>query len=394
MTHPAYPLTNAHIHLPPNFSAFGGVAEAVNAANVQKVCVLGVSNYYDFSVYEPFAREAGQAGVLPLFGLEIITLDTALQAAGVKVNDPGNPGKMYICGKGITHFAPLSPEAQELLEPIRSGDAQRMAQMVARLGELLRGAGVTDIPTVDGVKERIAASHSCPVEWVFLQERHVARAVQEAVFAQGQGEDRAEVLMRLFGVASKNADDAGTVQNEVRSYLMKAGRKAYVDEAFVGFDHAARLVYALGGMVCYPTLADGANPICPYEADLPALIADLKRRGVAMAEFIPVRNEVSVLTRYVLALRDAGFPVTAGTEHNTPDNIALAPTCAGGHPLPPEVARIFWEGACVVAAHQHERAQNRPGFVDANGNPNPAYATADSRIRAFAQIGESVIGAA
>jgi hypothetical protein len=24
--------------------------------------------------------------------------------AGVRVNDPGNPGKTYLCGKGITRF--------------------------------------------------------------------------------------------------------------------------------------------------------------------------------------------------------------------------------------------------------------------------------------------------
>ena len=27
-----------------------------------------------------------------------------LRDAGIKVNDPGNPGKTYLCGKGITRF--------------------------------------------------------------------------------------------------------------------------------------------------------------------------------------------------------------------------------------------------------------------------------------------------
>ena len=34
-----------------------------------------------------------------------------LRDAGVKVNDPGNPGKTYICGKGITRFDAMTPEA-------------------------------------------------------------------------------------------------------------------------------------------------------------------------------------------------------------------------------------------------------------------------------------------
>ncbi len=53
------PRVNAHIHLPPNFSAFESVAEAVDLAAQQGVGVLGVSNYYDYEVYGDF--EIGRA---------------------------------------------------------------------------------------------------------------------------------------------------------------------------------------------------------------------------------------------------------------------------------------------------------------------------------------------
>ena len=49
---PSPPKVNSHIHLPPNFSAFDSVQQAVSLANQQGVRVLGASNYYDFSVYE------------------------------------------------------------------------------------------------------------------------------------------------------------------------------------------------------------------------------------------------------------------------------------------------------------------------------------------------------
>jgi hypothetical protein len=45
---------NAHIHLPPNFSAFETVEQAVDLAAAQGVRVLGVSNYYDYAVYDDF----------------------------------------------------------------------------------------------------------------------------------------------------------------------------------------------------------------------------------------------------------------------------------------------------------------------------------------------------
>ena len=99
---------NAHIHLPPNFSAFQSVQQAVALAANQAVRVLGVSNYYDFRIYSAFASLAWRHGVFPLFGLEIIALLQDLQRSAILINDPGNPGRMYICGKGIVRFAPMT----------------------------------------------------------------------------------------------------------------------------------------------------------------------------------------------------------------------------------------------------------------------------------------------
>src|SRR5438874_9653272 len=82
---------NSHIHLPPNFSAFDSVDQAVALAASEGVAVLGASNYYDYRVYGEFAREAARRGVFPLFGIEIIALIEELALDGVKINDPGNP---------------------------------------------------------------------------------------------------------------------------------------------------------------------------------------------------------------------------------------------------------------------------------------------------------------
>jgi hypothetical protein len=172
---------------------------------------------------------------------------------------------------------------------------------------------------------------------------------------------------------------------------MKSGRPAYVEETFVGFDHAYRLILALGGIPCYPTLADGANPLCAFEDPVEKLIADLRARGIHCAEFIPIRNSPEVLRRYVVAMRWAGLAVTAGTEHNTLDLLPLEPTCVNGEPIPDDLKEIFWEGACVVAAHQELTARGEPGFVDSAGRPNPAYASDDARITAFAEMGRQII---
>ncbi|HLV80061.1 MAG TPA: hypothetical protein VKT32_07240, partial [Chthonomonadaceae bacterium] len=83
--------------------------------------------------------------------------------------------------------------------------------------------------------------------------------------------------------------------------------------------------------------------------------------------------------------------VTAGTEHNTRDMLPIEPTCVQGQPIPEEIRALFWEGACVVAAHQVMTSQGRPGFVDAQGRPNAAFESAEDRIAAFRAIGATVI---
>ena len=383
---------NSHIHLPPNFTAFETVAQAVELASAQDIRVLGVSNYYDYSVYTEFAALAGQHGIFPLFGLEVICLVGDLVQRGVKVNDPSNPGKYYLCGKGITRFAPLADDAAPLLQTIRDADSARMSAVTEKLASVFAGVGLETGLDAEAVKSLIVARHGVPRETVYLQERHVAQAFQEALFEALPESERTALLEQVFGAAPKALpNDTVGIQNEIRSHLMKSGKSAFVAETFVDFDHAYRLILALGGIPCYPTLADGASPLTGYESPVETLIADLKSRGIPSAEFIPLRNSPETLSHYVHAMRDAGLFVTAGTEHNTLDLIPLAPACIGGVPIPADLQEIFWEGACVVAAHQSLTGQGEPGFVDSRGKPNPAYASDDERITEFAKIGAAVI---
>ncbi|MCE7700191.1 MAG: hypothetical protein K8E24_015635 [Methanobacterium paludis] len=386
------PLVNAHVHLPPNFSAFAAARQPVDLASEQNVRVLGASNYYDYSVYGEFSAAAIEKGIFPLFGLEAIVLIDSLVQGGVKINDPGNFGKMYICGKGISKFDAMNDEAKGLLQVIRDNDSARMAAVTKRLAEVFAGAGLDTGLDADAIKDRLAARFNVPRDTVYLQERHLAQAFQESLFELVAEEGRTAVLERAFGGAPKSAPtDAVSTQNEIRSKLMKAGKPAFVEDTFVGFDHAYRLILALGGIPCYPTLADGVKPLCGNEDPVENLIADLKSRGVHAAEFIPNRNSAEALRHYVLAMRKAGLVVTAGTEHNSLDLLPIAPVCAGGEAIPDDVQAIFWEGACVLAAHEYLSLLGRPGFVDAQWVPNTAYATDGQRIEAFRALGAAVI---
>jgi hypothetical protein len=195
------PRVNTHIHLPPNFSAFGTVDEALDQAASERIEILGASNYYDFTVYGPFAEKAEAKGIRPLFGIEIVCRIGYLADRGIKINDPGNPGKMYLCGKALTRFQHPTPRARVLLDTIRTGDEGRIGTMVGLLSELFRQSGIEIDLDAAAIVARVAERFGVPACTVVLQERHVAQAFQEALFAATLPEERADRMATLFGAA-------------------------------------------------------------------------------------------------------------------------------------------------------------------------------------------------
>jgi hypothetical protein len=387
-------ISNSHIHLPPNFSAFDSVQEAVEKAAGEDVVALGCGNYYDYSVYTDLMTLTRQHRIFPIFGTEIIALDQDLVARGIRVNDPANPGKIYICGKGITRFLPLSDRAGQYLAKIRQSDTRRMAEMTDKMATCFDNSDIHTGLNAQRIIERVAARHQADPGTIVLQERHIAQAFQERLFDLVPADMRIEKLRQLFGTPAKSPiDDPVGLQNEIRSVLMKSGKPCFVAEDFVTLDEAAQLIQALGGIVCYPVLADGSNPICEYETNIDELIAALRQNNIPMVEFIPIRNQPEALTRYVTRLRAAGFAVVAGTEHNTLDKIPIEPFCVNQQAIPSDLKEIFWEGTCVMAAHQFLKAQGECGFVDQDGNANPQYGSSDERIAAFKRLGAAVIRA-
>ena len=121
----------------------------------------------------------------------------------VRVNDPVNPGKTYLCGKGITRFDAMSPEAVRLIDAIRRNDAQRMATMVDRMRTTLAGRGLETDVDEPAVVKMIVARHGSDRDTVYLQERHVSQAFQEAIFERVPAAERLSRLSELLGAATK-----------------------------------------------------------------------------------------------------------------------------------------------------------------------------------------------
>jgi hypothetical protein len=388
----AEPAVNTHIHLPPNFSAFERMEQAVHLAARQDVKLLGASNYYDYSIYPSFAALALASGIYPLFGLEILCLLEDLKRAGILVNDPANPGRMYLCGKGITRFGAMTAEAARLLGIMRRNDEWRIRKMIRLLSEVFEQRGLAVGLDPEMVLERVVRRHGVAQETVTLQERHVAQVFQQELFRLVPEAGRPAALARILAVPSQDVpQDEVRIQNAIRAHLMKIGKPAFVEESFLSFQEARRLILELGGIPCYPTLADGTSPVCAHEDPPEKLIGTLLAQRIFCAEFIPLRNEPQVLQRYVHTMRSAGLVVTAGTEHNTLDLVAMSPRCVRCLPVPASVREIFVEGAYVVVAHQYLQLHGRCGYVDDRGELNPAFASTEERIARFRRLGAAVV---
>jgi len=386
------PVVNTHIHLPPNFSAFASAEEAIHFAASDGVTAVGTANYHDFRVYRRFATAAAAAGIVPLFGVEIITLIEGLDGHDTLVNDPTNLNRMYLCGKGLSRIDPLPSSAARRMAEMRAASDARIQRMTNLVAEHFGRVGLDGGWTADRIAGSVAQRCGVPIGWVALQERHVAQAFQELLFREVAPGGRAATLGRLFGSpVSIDTSDALAVQEAIRSHLMKAGKPAFAPEAAVSFDGAYRLILELGGIPCYPILADGASPICGFEDPPEALVERLLGLGIYCAELIPVRNRPEVVDRYVTTLRRAGIVVMAGTEHNTQRMIPLHPTALDGETLSETARHAFWEATCIVAAHQELSGSGRPGYVDRDGAPVAGFADGEARIRHFRNIGADLI---
>ena len=359
---------NAHLHTPYSFSAFDTLTDALNRAVAENVKVVGINDFYTTAGYGEWDRECRKRKLYPLFNIEFISLHKADQEAGVRVNDPNNPGRTYLSGKGLA-CPPVLPEPYaSQLARVCAETHEQVKQMCAKLNELLAEQQTGIVLDFEWIEKNLTGGS--------IRERHLAKALRMKAY-ETFGEENQETLTafftKLFGgkpLKSKLSNVAG-VENEIRGNLLKSGGAAFVAEtpaAFLPMEDVRKIILAAGGIPTYPFLADDANGnFTQFEADVRTTAAELKKRGIFSVEFITTRNSIEVLERYAGYLHDSGFVVTVGSEHNTPAMEPIELFARGGVPLTPRLRQIGYEGACVVAAHQDIVQSGMQGYVDSRG---------------------------
>jgi hypothetical protein len=356
------PDINGHIHTPHSFSAFTSIEQAFQLAKYEGVSVLGINDFYTTAGYDEFAELAQKHKIFPLFNIEFMALQNVLQEAGIRVNDPNNPGRTYFSGKGLRQPAAMSEKSFEKMKDLQEESNRQTYEMVEKLNFFLTENNVDIQFNSTELHKNLAKN--------LFRERHIAQAIRIAVFEKEETEaGRKELLQKIFSgkEVKSSIENVASLENEIRGNLLKSGGAAFVTEdpkAFLSLEEVIDLIIDAGGIPCYPVLLDDPKGVCTdYEADKEKLLQELIKNDVYSIELIPGRNDFHILKDFVTYFNQNGFVITFGTEHNTPQLDPMKITCRGGVDLDDELKQINYEGTAIIAAHQYLIANGKEGYL-------------------------------
>lgn len=353
--------TNAHLHTPYSFSAFSTVDQAIDMAVNEDIRVLGINDFNTITGYAEWAQKTLENGIFPLFNIEFIGFSVADGEKGIRINDPGNPGRIYISGKGLSVSAENNDDLKARLEMLRKLSNEHVAQMTVKVNQLLKDSAY-NIDFNDMLLHHTKGQ---------VRERHLAKMIRQILVA---GSDGKTFVLKLSGMEEMNIEslNEAELENLIRNKMLKKGGSAFVPEnpeSFLDPGAIFDLIIGAGGIPTYPFLADMKNgDYTDFESDPEKASEYLLSQGYCSVELIPGRNDSSRLTDYVNFLDKKGFIISFGTEHNTPALDPLTVRASGNTELNDYLLRISYEGACIIAAHQYLFAREGRGYLNNNNS--------------------------
>jgi hypothetical protein len=381
---PQFHEVNGHIHTPYSFSAFADLDSVFSMAKKENIRLLGINDFYVTDGYQAFYKGCLGNNIFPLFNIEFIGLMKEEQKKGIRINDPNNPGRIYFCGKGLDYPFHLGNEKSVELDTVKAESQNQLRAMVEKLNVLISLYNPHIKLDFDEIKLKYAKD--------LVRERHIAKALR-FLASESYNDEKGQLdfIEALYGGKKSRSgfSEPASLENEIRSNLLKAGGAAFVEEderSFLELKKIIEIIIESGGIPCYPVLLDdAAGKFTEFEEDPEKLYNSLLKLGVGCIELIPGRNDFGILKSFVEYFDSKGFIIIFGTEHNTPEMIPLTVSARGIKPLDESLKRIAWRGASVIAAHQYLRAQNLPGYLDKNGLPQI------NEKNKFEQLGQFVI---
>ncbi|MFC2115668.1 hypothetical protein ACFLTU_04295 [Bacteroidota bacterium] len=378
------PQVNAHLHTPYSFSSFDSIPAIFEQAVNENVRVLGINDFFLSDGFREFHEEGISSGIFPMFNIEIVALMLKEQYDRFRINDPVNPGRCYLSGKGLDYPFHLDEALSCQLQNAGYEIQLHVKEIIEKANLILQGLDPKLSLKYSEVKRIFARE--------FVTERHISKAIRSLIFEKYKDPlERKKAIMDLCetGECSADINDYASVENEIRSGLLKSGGKAFVSEeqtAFLPVSEALQIILKAGGIPSYSVLLDDEKGRCTeYEANKQILMNELLSHNIHCIEFIPSRNKPDILKDYARYFRKNDFLVLFGTAHSTPEIMPLRVCTRDGEYLDEELSGISFDGASVIAAHQYLKARGESGYVNSEGIPQK------KRINEFIELGRAVI---
>src|SRR5690554_3240220 len=204
------PEINGHIHTPHSFSAFSNVELAFQMAKTEGIRVLGINDFYTTDGYTEFAELAQKFKVFPLFNIEFMALQHDLQEAGIRVNDPNNPGRTYFSGKGLRYPVEMSENSRKKVKALQEESNRQTYQMVEKLNAFFTENNIGLQFDAAQLQKELAKN--------LFRERHIAQAIRVAVLEKESTADgRKRLFRKIFSGKELNAPmgNVAMVENEI-----------------------------------------------------------------------------------------------------------------------------------------------------------------------------------
>jgi len=186
-------------------------------AKEEGIAALGINDFFVTDGYEAFHDGCTGNNIFPLFNIEFIGLLKEEQKAGIRINDPNNPGRIYFSGKGLDYPYNLSWTLKRTLKRVISQSQNQIKAMIDRLNQIIYPVNPSLKLTYETIKKRFAKD--------LVRERHLAKAIRFlALENYDSPESQISFIESLYGGKKSKTvmSDQSGLENEIRSVLLKA----------------------------------------------------------------------------------------------------------------------------------------------------------------------------
>jgi len=357
---------NLHVHTNESFSVFNSPTEAAWEGYAAGLEVLGINDHYTIAGHKEFGEACKILSLKAAFNIEAMAMSEEAKRNGERYNDPKNPGRTYLCGKGVVRDLEPGSSSEKLVAEMRAAFRRRCENMTLKVNALLNEVDLSLNLSFQDVLKLTPRGN--------VTERHIVQAVTELVKGRfPQLENCKAFLTRLIGsFDEEDLSSEDQFQDLIRNSLLKAGGPAYVEEPLEAFPSIQRIVQLFVDYGTIPTYPVLGNPVTEKEKDLDSLFNELEGYGIYAVEVIPKRNTRKRLKQILTVAGKHGFPVFNGTEHNTKTPEPLLDMFSRD----PAFLPVFERGAFLVLGNQFLSRYAGKGYVNRSGE----LATKDRRL--------------